>query len=62
MGDTVIIGAGIIGLSTAFYLSEHSKRKIHLVDSTNELFKCASGLAGGFLASNCKLTHLQSTP
>jgi glycine/D-amino acid oxidase-like deaminating enzyme len=57
MADTVIVGAGIIGLSTAFYLSSQAdsqNRTIALVDSSEELFKCASGLAGGFLAADCK--------
>ncbi|KAF2687043.1 FAD dependent oxidoreductase-like protein superfamily [Lentithecium fluviatile CBS 122367] len=54
-GDTVILGAGIIGLSTAYYLSQSGKTKpesIHLVDSSPQLFYCASGLAGGFLAAD----------
>lgn len=51
MADTVIIGAGIIGVSTAFYLSKHQPGgTIHLVDSSPELFASASGYAGGFLA------------
>jgi glycine/D-amino acid oxidase-like deaminating enzyme len=57
MGDTVIIGAGIIGCSTAFYLLKNSTRdeasNITLIDASPELFECASGRAGGFLASNC---------
>lgn len=56
-GDgTVIIGAGIIGLSTAYYLSRSGRtnaESIHLVDSSKELFHCASGFAGGFLAKDC---------
>jgi glycine/D-amino acid oxidase-like deaminating enzyme len=51
MADTVILGAGIIGVSTAYYLSKHQPgRTIHLVDSSPELFASASGNAGGFLA------------
>jgi glycine/D-amino acid oxidase-like deaminating enzyme len=54
--QTVILGAGIVGLSTAFYLAHlsphNSNTTIHLVDPTSRLFHCASGLAG-FLASNC---------
>ncbi|POS76742.1 FAD dependent oxidoreductase [Diaporthe helianthi] len=51
MADTVIVGAGIIGVSTAFYLSKHQPGgTIHLVDSSPELFASASGYAGGFLA------------
>ena len=55
-GDTVIVGAGIVGLSTAYYLSRSGKTRpesIHLVDASAELFHCASGFAGGFLAADC---------
>ena len=50
--STVIVGAGIIGTSTAYFLSESSKspESIHLVDSSPELFASASGYAAGFLA------------
>ena len=51
---TVIIGAGIIGTSTAFYLSQSpsttSPSNIHLIESSPELFASASGFAAGFLA------------
>ncbi|KAL8682824.1 MAG: hypothetical protein Q9186_001153 [Xanthomendoza sp. 1 TL-2023] len=49
---TVIIGAGIIGTSTAYYLSQSdtSPSSIHLVDSSPQLFASASGYAAGFLA------------
>ena len=50
---TVILGAGIIGTSTAYYLSKSDKidpASIHLVDSSPELFASASGYAAGFLA------------
>lgn len=51
MSKTVIIGTGIIGLSTAFYLSQKQPgSSIHLIDSSPELFASASGFAGGFLA------------
>ena len=51
MADTVILGAGIIGVSTAYYLSKYQPgRTIHLVESSPELFASASGYAGGFLA------------
>jgi|TARA_R110002003_G_scaffold44_5_gene3222 glycine/D-amino acid oxidase-like deaminating enzyme len=53
---TVIIGSGIIGLSTAYYLSEGGNtdpKSICLLDASPELFCCASGLAGGFLAADC---------
>ena len=46
----VIIGAGIIGTSTAYYLSQISKNPIHLVEVSPQLFASASGYAAGFLA------------
>jgi len=53
---TVIIGAGIIGLSTAYYLSQDplcsDPSNIHLVDSSPELFAAASGNAAGFLSKD----------
>ncbi|KAF2205621.1 FAD dependent oxidoreductase-like protein superfamily [Delitschia confertaspora ATCC 74209] len=55
MADTVILGSGIIGLSTAYYLSQSpssSPHRIHLVDASPKLFHCASGFAGGFLAAD----------
>jgi glycine/D-amino acid oxidase-like deaminating enzyme len=49
----VICGAGIIGLSTAFHLSRlDPTASITVLDSSPELFACASGRAAGFLASN----------
>lgn len=49
--NTVILGAGIIGVSTAYYLSQHQDPStIHLVEVSPELFSSASGYAGGFLA------------
>ena len=51
--STVIIGAGIIGTSTAYYLSNSSNTdpsSIHLIESSPELFASASGYAAGFLA------------
>ncbi|KAF2115873.1 FAD dependent oxidoreductase-like protein superfamily [Lophiotrema nucula] len=53
--STVILGSGIVGLSTAYYLSQSGNTKpqdIHLVDNTTKLFQCASGLAGGYLAAD----------
>jgi glycine/D-amino acid oxidase-like deaminating enzyme len=51
MASTVIVGGGIIGIATAYYLSEHQPGStIHLVDSSAQLFASASGYAGGFLA------------
>ncbi|KAF2281491.1 FAD dependent oxidoreductase-like protein superfamily [Westerdykella ornata] len=55
MADTVILGSGIIGLSTAYYLSQSGNtppERIHLVDPIADLFHCASGFAGGFLAAD----------
>lgn len=54
-GDTVILGAGIIGLSTAYFLCQSGNTRpesIHLVDSSERLLHCASGFAGGFLAAD----------
>ncbi|KAL8834028.1 MAG: hypothetical protein Q9170_003959 [Blastenia crenularia] len=49
---TVIVGAGIIGTSAAYYLSqsETAPSGIHLVEFSPELFASASGFAAGFLA------------
>ncbi|KAI1080543.1 FAD dependent oxidoreductase [Whalleya microplaca] len=53
MATTVILGAGIIGTSTAYYLSKHQPgSSIHLVEPSPELFASASGYAGGFLAKD----------
>lgn len=59
MSDTIILGSGIVGLSTAYYLSQSGDTQpesIHLVDPIAELFHCASGFAGGFLAEDCEFT------
>ena len=50
--STVIVGAGIIGTSTAYYLSQSEtyKGEIHLLEASPELFASASGYAAGFLA------------
>jgi glycine/D-amino acid oxidase-like deaminating enzyme len=50
----VIIGGGIIGTATAYYLCEsHSNpSSIHIVESAPRLFASASGYAGGFLAKD----------
>jgi len=51
--SSVVIGAGIIGLSTAYYLSDHQPpSSVHVVESSPELFSSASGFAGGFLAKD----------
>jgi len=54
--STVIIGAGIIGCATAYYLSRSGNTKpdtIHLIEASPELFASASGKGAGFLASDC---------
>jgi glycine/D-amino acid oxidase-like deaminating enzyme len=54
--STVIIGGGIIGMSTAFYLTNESSpnqaEDVHVIDSSAALFSGASGYAGGFLAKD----------
>lgn len=53
--STVIIGAGIMGCATAYYLSQSPNTKpdtIHLIESSPELFASASGKAAGFVASD----------
>ncbi|KAM0241610.1 hypothetical protein ACHAPO_001299 [Fusarium lateritium] len=61
MASTVIVGGGIIGIATAFYLSEHQPGyTIHLVDSSAQLFTSASGYAGGFLARDWFHKDLES--
>lgn len=52
MSSTVIIGAGIIGTSSAYYLSQSPTKPdaIHLVEASPELFASASGYGGGFIA------------
>ncbi|ORY67263.1 FAD dependent oxidoreductase [Pseudomassariella vexata] len=53
MSQTIILGAGIVGISTTYYLSKHqTPSSIHLVEVSPELFASASGFAGGFLARN----------
>lgn len=54
--STIIIGAGIIGCATAYYLSHSGNTEagsIHLIEASPELFASASGKSGGFLASDC---------
>ncbi|EXJ90474.1 hypothetical protein A1O1_03577 [Capronia coronata CBS 617.96] len=53
--STVILGGGIIGVSTAYYLAQQkntssSPQSIHIIESSPALFESASGYAGGFLA------------
>ena len=61
---TVIIGAGIIGTSTAYYLSQPPSTtdpaSIHIVESSPELFASASGYAAGFLARDWFTPSLSS--
>lgn len=50
---TIILGTGIIGTSTAYYLSKsQTPSSIHLVEPSPTLFASASGYAGGFLAKD----------
>lgn len=50
--STVIVGTGIIGTATAFYLSDSQTKpdSIHLVEASPDLFASASGYAAGFIA------------
>ncbi|KAF3480970.1 FAD dependent oxidoreductase [Arthroderma uncinatum] len=62
--STVIVGGGIIGVSIAYFLSDpdiqsNQQREIHIVDSSPELFACASGKAAGFLARDWFSPELQ---
>jgi glycine/D-amino acid oxidase-like deaminating enzyme len=52
--SVVILGAGVIGLSTAYYLSTSSQppANIYVLDSSSNLFQCASGRAAGFIAKD----------
>ncbi|KAK9452028.1 FAD dependent oxidoreductase [Limtongia smithiae] len=56
---TIIVGGGIIGLSTAFYLAtttrmlgdpDPARHRIIVVDTSRRLFTCASGRAAGFIS------------
>ena len=54
--STVILGAGIIGCASAYYLATSGNTKpdtIHLIEASPELFASASGKAGGFITSDC---------
>lgn len=56
----VICGAGIIGLSIAYYLSvlaPTSGTQVYVLDTSPTLFTCASGRAGGFLAEDWYPPH-----
>lgn len=53
--STVIVGAGIVGCATGYYLSTSGNtdpKSIHLVEASPELFASASGKAGGFCTSD----------
>lgn len=50
MPTVVILGGGIIALSTAYYASLSSSEEIHIIESNATFFECASGRAAGFLA------------
>lgn len=50
MPTIVILGGGIIALSTAYYASLSSSEEIHIIESNATFFECASGRAAGFLA------------
>ena len=53
MATTVILGSGIIGVSTAYYLSQtQTPSSVHLVEPSPTLFASASGNAAGFLAKD----------
>lgn len=62
-GDIVIIGGGIIGVSTAYYLSRHpslpSTTRVTLIEGT-DIAAGASEYAGGFLARDSEW-HLPET-
>ena len=51
--STVIVGAGVIGLSTAYYISTSSNPpKVYVLDNSPILFQCASGRAAGFITKD----------
>ena len=53
MTATVILGSGIIGVSTAYYLSlSQDASSVYLVEPSAKFFASASGFAGGFLAAD----------
>jgi glycine/D-amino acid oxidase-like deaminating enzyme len=53
---TVIIGGGIIGAATAYYLtndtSPNRDQEVHVIESSSQPFSGASGYAGGFLSKD----------
>ncbi|KAJ3200721.1 hypothetical protein HDU82_008668, partial [Entophlyctis luteolus] len=50
--SVVILGGGITGVCTAYYLRSKGISRIVIVDSEGSIAPCASGKAGGFLARN----------
>ena len=44
-----IVGGGVVGTSTAYYLTQRGHRDVTLVEAV-EVAHAASGRAGGFLA------------
>lgn len=52
--SVVILGCGIIGLSTAYYLSTSPSppARVYILDTSPVLFECASGRAGGFITKD----------
>ena len=58
---TVILGGGIIGCSTAYYLSQaQPDTEIHIIEPSSQLFSAASGYAAGFLAKDWFSPSLES--
>lgn len=61
-GEIVIVGAGIMGVSTAYYIQNHKKyanEKIVIIES-GSVACSASGKAGGFLARDWHSTETES--
>ncbi len=54
MSHIIILGGGILGLSTAYFLSlnPQADKQITVIDSASSLFHGASGVATGILANN----------
>ena len=48
-GRVCIVGGGVVGASTAYYLTQRGHRDVTLVEAV-EVAHAASGRAGGFLA------------
>ena len=57
--DIVIVGGGIIGCASAYYLSRrpHAYRSLTIIER-HEIAGCASGKAGGFLARDWSVFSL----